>query len=92
VWLYDQHELNPDLSLWLPMPNGSLELIEHLWINTVIKTLGSMTCPSGSSVAAIERIQTQGQEWVGRVKATTLSHSGSWLIFSFTLSGQWYMQ
>jgi hypothetical protein len=62
TWEYNQNKLNPNFALGVPMADGSLEQIEHLPISKGIKTLGSMTCPSGSSAAAIERMKTQGQE------------------------------
>ena len=74
TWLYEHNESNPTLLLGVPMLDGSLEEIEHLSINSAIKTLGSMTCPSGSNTAAIKRMWTQGQEWLDRVLASTLSH------------------
>jgi hypothetical protein len=60
--------------------DGSLEEIEHLSINLAIKMLGLMTCPSGNNTAAIKRMQTQGQEWLDRVLASTLSHRNVWFM------------
>jgi hypothetical protein len=54
TWLYDQNELHPHFTLSVPMVGGFQEEIEHLPISKAIKTLGFMTCPSGSSVSAIE--------------------------------------
>jgi hypothetical protein len=68
TWLYDQNELHPHFTLSVPMAGGFQEEIEHLPISKAIKTLGSMTCPLGSSVSAIERMKTLGQEWVDRVQ------------------------
>jgi hypothetical protein len=73
TWLYDQNELNPHFTLGMPMADASLEEIEHLPISKAIKTLGSMTCPLGNSVLAIEQMKTLGQEWVDRVLASSLS-------------------
>ena len=55
------------------MADGSMEGIEHLSVDKAIKTLGSMTCPSGNCSAAIEKMKTQGQEWMDRVLASRLS-------------------
>ena len=60
------------------MPNGSLDEIEHIPFNKVIKTLGSMNCPSRSNNAALNRMQQQGQEWMDKVLASTLSRQNIW--------------
>ncbi len=80
TWIYDQNETNPNFALGVPMVDGSLEQIEHLLISKGIKTLGSMTCPSGSCAAAIERMKTQGQEWLDRVLASSLSRRNVWFM------------
>ena len=64
-WLYDQNKLKPEFALGVPMADCSLEKIEHLPVSKAIKTLGSMTCPAETSLAAIDKMKTQGQEWVG---------------------------
>jgi hypothetical protein len=82
TWLYDQNELNPHCTLGVPMADGSLEEIEHLPISKAIKTLGSMTCPLGSSMSAIKRMKTLGQEWVDRVLASSLTAYQLWALMS----------
>jgi hypothetical protein len=62
------------------MADGSLKQIQHLPISKAIKTLGPMTWPSGSSVAAIERMKIQGQEWADRVLASSLSCRNVWFM------------
>jgi hypothetical protein len=46
--------------------------------------LGLMTCPAGLNKAGLERMQSQGQEWVDRV--TSLSHCNTW----FMVDGQFW--
>jgi hypothetical protein len=55
------------------MLDGTLGEIKHLPFNKVIKTLGSMTCPSGSSPMALDRMQQQDHEWVDKVLSSTLN-------------------
>jgi hypothetical protein len=69
-----------DLQIRVPLADGSLVDIEHLPVNGAVKTLGSMTCPSGSNMAALQRMQTQGQEWVDRVKSGKLSQCNVWFM------------
>ncbi len=45
-----------------------------------MKTLGSMTSPTGSSAAALGQMQQQGQEWVNRVKSGKLSWHNVWFM------------
>ncbi len=80
TWEYDQNGLNPNFALGVPMADGSLEQIKHLPVGKGIKTLGSMTCPSGSSAAAIKRMKTQGQDWTDRVLASSLSQRNMWFM------------
>ena len=80
TWLFEQNELKADFALGVPMADGSLEEIEHLPVTKAIKTLGSMTCPAGNSLAAIEKMKTQGQEWVDKVLASKLSRRNVWFM------------
>jgi hypothetical protein len=57
---------------------GAFAEIEQLPVTTAVKTLGSMTCPAGLNKAGLERMQSQGQEWVDRV--TTLSQRNTWFM------------
>jgi hypothetical protein len=62
------------------MADETLAEIDHLPCSTAIKTLGSMTCPTGSNDAALDRMRLQGQEWVDRVLASTLSRRNVWFM------------
>ncbi len=78
--VYESNEVNPDFSIGVPMLDGSLEEIEHLPFNKVIKTLDLMTCPSRSNAAALNRMQQQGQEWVDKVLASTPGCQNIWFV------------
>jgi hypothetical protein len=62
------------------MADGSLEEIEHLPCSSALKTLGLMMCPTSSNTAALDRMRSQGQEWVDRVLASTLSRRNMWFM------------
>jgi hypothetical protein len=62
------------------MLDGSLEEIKHLLCISTLETLGSMICPTGSNTAAGNRMKQQGQEWVVKVLASTLSRWNMWFI------------
>jgi hypothetical protein len=80
TWIYSTHEIRPELQIRVPLADGSLAEIEHLPVNRAVKMLGSMTCPSGSNMAALQRMQTQGQEWVDRVNSGKLSRRNVWVM------------
>ncbi len=64
------------------MSDGSSDEIEHLPFNKAIKTLDLMTCSSRSNETALDRMQQQGQEWVDKVLASTLSRQNIWSILA----------
>ena len=53
-WFYENNENDEEFQAKVPLADGSFGNIQHLGINEPIKTLGSMTCPSGSSKGSIE--------------------------------------
>jgi hypothetical protein len=62
-WAYESNEEDDDLQAAVPLADGSAGNIQHLGINEAIKTLGSMTCPSGSSKGALGYMQKKGVAW-----------------------------
>jgi hypothetical protein len=80
TWVYENNTIRPDLAIGVPLADGSLAEIEHLPVESAIKTLGLMTCPTGSSASALGRMQQQGQEWADRVKSGKLSRRNMWFM------------
>ena len=80
TWVYKNNAIRPDLAIGEPLADGSLAVIEHLPVESAIKILGSMTCPTGSSAAALGRMQLQGQEWADHVKSGKLSCRNMWFM------------
>ncbi len=72
----------------VPLADGSVGRIQHLGINELIKTLGSMTCPSGCSKGAITYMQAKEGAWKDMVKAGKLSRPNVW----FMLEKQFWPQ
>ncbi len=60
TWIYKNNVIRPDLAIGVPLADGNLSEIEHLPVSSVVKTLGSMISPTGSSPAALGRMQQQG--------------------------------
>jgi hypothetical protein len=54
----------PELRVRVPLEDGSIATIQHLPVTTLTKTLGQMTCPTGSSKGAIMQMQEEAQGWV----------------------------
>ncbi len=73
TWIYSMNGIRPELQISIPMADESLTGLKHLPVIRAVKTLGSMTCPSGSNGVALHHMQTQGQKWVDRVKSKKLS-------------------
>jgi hypothetical protein len=78
TWAYEDNTEKEELKIGVPLVDGSMVTIEQLAVNKAIKTLGLMTCPSGSNTAAIERMQQQGQEWVDRVISGKIGRQNMW--------------
>ncbi len=56
-WVYEQNDTRNDLCLLVPQPDDTLAEIEHLGVHAASRTLGSMTCPSGSPNGALSRVR-----------------------------------
>ena len=52
-WKYDFNDKVPELSIFVPLADGTLAPIDHVPVPTPTKTLGQMTCLMGSSEGVI---------------------------------------
>ncbi len=80
TWAYKDNTENKELSIGVPLADGSMERIEQLPILKAIKTLGSMMCPSGCNYAALKRMQQQGQEWIDRIISGKVGRRHMWFM------------
>ena len=80
TWFYDKNEAEEDLQLYIPLADGTEEAIQHCGVEEVHKTLGTMTCPSGSSMAAIEYMKERTQSWIDQATAANLSRRNLWFL------------
>jgi hypothetical protein len=69
VWSYDDNEENEEYRARVPLADGSFGDIEHLGVNTPIKTLGSMTCPTGCNKGSIKYMLAKGKAWKDMISA-----------------------
>ena len=74
------NEGDEEWTIYTPLANGEMAAIEHLSVDSAVKTHGSMTCPSGSNKAAIERMLSQGEEWFNRLTLGLLSRRDVWFM------------
>jgi hypothetical protein len=64
----------------VPIEDGSLAAIEHLPVTTPTKTLGQMTCPTGSSNGAIVQMNEKAQGWIDQAKSSKLHKRNLWFL------------
>jgi hypothetical protein len=81
-WRYAKNENNKDFWVRVPLADRSMAEIEQFGVNHPTKTLGSMTCPSGSGDRAIELMQAKSATWAGIVKEAKLSRRNVWFMMS----------
>ncbi len=79
-WRYDQNEKKPELSIMVPLSNGSHAPIKHLAMTAPTKTLGSMTCPTGCSDGAIAQMVKKAQGWIDRARSGKLHKRNFWFL------------
>ncbi len=80
TWAYKDNEDDNEFQAVVPLLDRSARRIQHLGINEHIKTLCSMTCPSGGSKGAIEYMQTKGRAWKDMILAGKLSRQNVWFM------------
>jgi hypothetical protein len=79
-WTYKNNKEDEDYQAAIPLVDGLVEEIQHLHINEPIKTLGSMTCPSGCSKGSVKYMQTKGIAWKDMIKVSKLSRRNVWFM------------
>ena len=85
IWSYATNESDERWDIHVPLVNGEAAPIEHLSVDSAVKTLGNMTCPSGSNKAAITRMKSQCEEWFNRLTLGSLSRRDVWFMSEIQL-------
>ena len=80
TWRYDTNEAVSDLKIFVPLAGGTLAEIEHLPVSTPTKTLGQMTCPTGSSDGALKQMCEKAQKWIDKAKEGRLQRRNLWFL------------
>jgi hypothetical protein len=68
------------MSLSVLIADGSTSPIEHLPITNPTKSLGQMTCPTGSSNGAIGQMKEKAQNWIDKAKSGKLHKCKLWFL------------
>ncbi len=84
-WVYDTNEEDEELQLYIPLPTGSVAPIEHCGVDMAHKTLGTMTCPSGSTISTIDRMKEITKGWIDRATSANLSRRDLWFMATVQL-------
>jgi hypothetical protein len=64
----------------VPLEDGTLAAIEHLPVTTPTKTLGQMTCLTGSSDGAITQMKEKVQGWIAKAQSSKLHKCNLWFL------------
>ena len=68
------------MNILVPIEDGLLAAINHLPVTTPTKTLGQMTCPTGSSNGAIVQMNEKVQGWIDQAKSSKLHKRNLWFL------------
>jgi hypothetical protein len=74
-WSYDSNDDKPEYAMVVPMPDGSVQKIDHLPVTMAEETLGVWTSPDSSAAGA-----EKAREWVDPAKGGTLKRSDVWFM------------
>ena len=84
-WKYDRLENDEQWDVGVPMPDGTMERIEHVPVDESRETLGVWSSPSGNNKAALQSMQTKAQEWLDRAKEGRMMRRDIWFLVQHQL-------
>lgn len=73
-------EEDEELQLVIPLADGSQAPIQHCGVDEAHKTLGTMTCPSGSQASTTARMKELAQRWIDQAISANLSRNNFWFL------------
>ena len=71
-WSYAANKKDEDFAIGVPTLGGGFEEINHLSVNTAMKTLGVYLCPTGDVAAQIKYILWKVCDSIARAKDSNL--------------------
>ena len=63
-WQYVGHHKDETASVFVPLPNGLWAPIQQRAVDNAQKTLGIITCPSGSSTGSLKQMKEKTKKWL----------------------------
>jgi hypothetical protein len=87
-WRYATNHERVDLGILIPQPDVTLAGIEHLFVDQAHKTLGSITCPTGSGEARIQQMQDKAQAWLDKAIDAKLLRQSFWFLMNWQFRPQ----
>jgi len=78
TWSYANHHEDEETKIFVPMPNGSSEAIEHVSVDTPKETLGIVTCASGASKGSLQAMKEKAKDWALAAVAGSLPRKLLW--------------
>ncbi len=66
--------------MMVPLPNGTMEKIDHLLITESQKTLRVLSSPIGNAAGTLLAMQKKAQSWVDKAKEGHLRQQDSWFL------------
>ena len=79
-WSYENNHVNPEYSIMVLLEDGSSAEIEHLDINTLTKTLGLMTAPTGSNAGALAQMKENAKGWLVKASEAKFHKRNVWFL------------
>jgi hypothetical protein len=77
-WQYIAHHEDGGAVITVPMPDGTAAPISHIAVDNAQKTLGVVTCPSGSSYGSLLQMKEKTQKWLDSLTAGQLHQRMMW--------------
>ena len=84
-WRYAKNEINKEFQIRVPLADGSMATIEQYGVDQPAKTLGFMTCPSGSGDGALQFMLSKSTDWAVTVRDAQLSRRNVWFMLTGSL-------
>ena len=84
-WQYIAHHKDGHAGITVPMPDGTAAPISHKAVDDAQKTLGVVTCPSGSSSGSLLQMKEKTQKWLATLTAGQLHRQLMWFSVDWQL-------
>ena len=77
-WQYVGHHKDETAAVFVPLPDGLWVPIQHRTVDDAQKTLGIITCPSGSSTGSLKQMKEKNKKWLDALTGEQLHSRMMW--------------